>query len=148
MKHKLVARMVRLTADANPDKSWMSTYLGVIGIEIPSLEDANPMLRAIAPPYSMMCGAIDEFIDLEYGESVLSQIETVQRRESDLEEAEGHAFICWITPNGVVFEFQYGENGPEKGGEVTLAQFKLAVQTYLQFLRDPERKPIEVPFPE
>ena len=103
---------------------------------------------AVAPAYEMMCGAIDEFIDIEYGESVLQKIEQAQKSVSELIEAEGHAYICWLTPKCVTFEFQYGEHGPEKGGEVSLAQFKLAVQTYLQFLRDPERKLIEVPFPE
>jgi hypothetical protein len=99
------------------------------------------------PRYEMMCGAINEFIDLKYGESVLSKAEAVEAGKSAFLEAEGHAFTCWLTPDKVTFEFQYGANGPEKGGEVTLAQFKLAVQTYLQFLRDPDRKPIEVPFP-
>ncbi|SFU99729.1 hypothetical protein SAMN05216350_11178 [Polaromonas sp. YR568] len=94
-----------------------------------------------------MCGAIDEFIDVEYGEGVLEKAFAAETATEEI-EAEGHAYICWLSKEGVVFEFQYGENGPEKGGEVTLGQFKLAVQTYLQFLRDPERKSIEVPFPE
>lgn len=97
--------------------------------------------------YEMMCGAIDEFIDAEYGESVLEKAFAAETTTKEI-EAEGHAYICWLSKEGVTFEFQYGENGPEKGGKVTLDQFKLAVHTYLQFLRDPERKPIEVPFPE
>ena len=97
--------------------------------------------------YEMMCGAINEFIDAEYGDLVLEKIKQAEDNLVESIEAEGHAYICQITPLVVTFEFQYGENGPEKGGEVSLAQFKLAVQTYLQFLRDPERKPIEVPFP-
>ncbi len=34
-----------------------------------------------------------------------------------------------------------------KAGEVTFGQYKLAVQTYVRFLSDPQRKPIEVKFP-
>lgn len=148
MKYKIVARMVQHTADAYPDKRWMSTYFGVIGTDVLSQLDSNPMLRSIARPYEMMCGAIDDFIHDRFAEAILKDIEEIETGRSNFIENGTEAYMFWLSSSGVTFEFQYGENGPEKGGEVTLAQFKLAVQTYLQFLRDPERKPIEVPFPE
>ena len=98
--------------------------------------------------YEIMCGAIDEM-----GERALAWcLEEIKKLENDeVEEVDSstEAYVFFLRKDRPIsFEFQYGENGLEKGGEVTLAQFKLAVQTYLQFLRDPERKPIEVPFPE
>lgn len=147
MTYKLVARTIECTADSDPNVKWDSKYVGVIDSNIPSQKTARIMWDAVALPYAMMCGAIGEFIDVEYGESVLGKVFAAETASEEI-EAEGHAYNCWLNKEGVTFEFQFGENGPEKGGEVTLAQFKLAVQTYLQFLRDPERKPIEVPFPE
>lgn len=100
--------------------------------------------------YELMCGAIHSLRHDQYVEAVLKEIQEVERGTKDVVEevTEAEAYIFWLTRGGVSFEFKYGESGPEKGGEVTLAQFKLAVQTYLQFLRDPERRPIEVPFPD
>ena len=49
-----------------------------------------------------------------------------------------------ITRDKVWFEGLYSQG---EGGEVTIAQYKLAVETYVRFLADPERKPIEVDFP-
>ncbi len=98
--------------------------------------------------YEMMCGAIDDFINAKYAEEVLRDIEEIESGNKEIWKEETEAYTFWMTRQGVTFEFHYGENGPEKGGNVTLAQFKLAVQTYLSFLRDPERIPIEVPFPD
>lgn len=100
------------------------------------------------PHFELMCGAINGM-----GErSLVWCLEEIRKLENDeIEEVDSstEAFEFFLRKDRPIsFEFPYGENGPEKGGEVTLAQFKLAVQTYLQFLRDPERKPIEVPFPE
>ena len=148
MKYKLLVRTIECAADADQNFKFEWHYVGVIESSMLSQKTSRIMWDAIAPSYAMMCAAINEFIDMEYGEGVIRQIEQVETYLLNEAEAEGHAYVCWLTREGVTFEFQHGENGPEKGGEVTLAQFKLAVQTYLQFLRDPERKPIEVPFPE
>lgn len=99
------------------------------------------------PYYETMCAAIDDFIHDRFAEAILKDIEEIENGRSNFIENGTEAYIFWLTPELVTFEFQFGENGPDKSGEVTLAQFKLAVHTYLKFLRDPERKPIEVPFP-
>jgi hypothetical protein len=52
--------------------------------------------------------------------------------------------VAHITRDKVWFEGLYGQG---KGGEVSFAQYKLAVQTYVRFLADPEGKAIEVAFP-
>ncbi|MDP1683809.1 hypothetical protein [Hydrogenophaga sp.] len=49
-----------------------------------------------------------------------------------------------ITRDKVWFEGLYSQG---EGGEVSFAQYKLAVQTYVRFLADPEGQPIEVEFP-
>lgn len=139
--------MVRLTADAYPEKGWMSTYLGVVEAGVHNQSEQG-MFQRIAAPYALMCAAIDNFINAEYAEEVLRGIAEIEIGNKETCEEGTEAYMFWMSRDGVTFEFQYGENGPEKGGEVTLAQFKIAVRTYLQFLRDPERKPIEVPFPQ
>ncbi len=52
--------------------------------------------------------------------------------------------MAHITRDKVWFE---GLHSQGEGGEVSFAQYKLAVQTCVRFLADPERRPIEVPFP-
>lgn len=69
----------------------------------------------------------------------------VDRGELNLADVDGNAWVINITREKVWFEGLYGQG---EGGEVSLLQFKLAVQTYLQFLNDPEHKPVEVEFPE
>ena len=148
MKYKLVVCTIECTADADPNFKFDWHYVGVIDANMPSQKKSRVMWDAIAAPYAMMCGSIDDFIHDRFAEEILKDIEEIETGKAKIWEEGTEAYMFWLTREGVTFEFQYGENGPEKGGEVTLAQFKLAVQTYLQFLRDPERKPIEVPFPE
>ena len=93
-----------------------------------------------------MCAAISD--DIQHpegsGAATLEAIRKVEAKESDFEELGGNAWYTFISPDNVRFEGQYHQGA---GGEVSLAQFKLAVQTYVRFLFDPERKPIEVEFP-
>lgn len=148
MNYKLVARTIECTADSDPNVKWDSKYVGVIDSIMPSQKPSRIMWDAIAPPYMMMCGAIDEMGERAL-QWCLEEIKKIENGEIDEVDSSTEAYVFFLRKDRpILFEFQYGENGPEKGGEVTLAQFKLAVQTYLQFLRDPERKPIEVPFPE
>ena len=98
--------------------------------------------------YELMCGAISEMLERD----LVWCLEEIRKLESnEIEEVnsstEGREFYL-RKDRPISFKFPYGDNGPEEGGEVSLAQFKVAVQTYLEFLRDPERKPIEVPFPK
>ncbi len=153
MNNKLVARMVKLTADADSEISWMSTYLGVVETGTLSEEDIDLMRRAIVPAYAMMCAAIEAFPEcfLESGLEKIAQIERGEIEKSSI-GLDATAVIFDARQATFWFEFGFTENyvddgHGEEGGEVTLAQFKLAVQTYLQFLRNPDRKPIEVPFP-
>lgn len=148
MKYKLVVRTIECTAQSDPAIKFDWHYIGVIDSDTPSQKTSHIMWGAIEPKYRMMCGAIDDFIHDRYAEAILRDIGEIERGDKEIWEEETEAYIFWLTREGVVFEFQYGDNGPKKGGEVTLEQFKLAVTTYLQFLRDPERRPLEVPFPE
>jgi hypothetical protein len=79
---------------------------------------------------------------------MLSDIEAIQNGDQEMGGGGSDAWGVDFDKNGAVFEFDYAPEGEEIGGEVSLAQFKLAVQTYLQFLEDPERKPITIAFPE
>jgi hypothetical protein len=79
------------------------------------------------------------------GAQALAEIRKIEAGEVDKIEADGNAWVAHITRDKVWFEGLYSQG---EGGEVSLAQYKLAVETYVRFLSDRERKPIEVPFPE
>jgi hypothetical protein len=110
--------------------------------------------RAVpVPHYEMMCAAIDGF-SLNSIESGLEKIDQIERGELQESSTGNDAMAVIFDATKATFwcEFGFSENFVndglgEEGGEVTFAQFKLVMQTYSQFLRDPERKPIEVPFP-
>jgi hypothetical protein len=110
--------------------------LGVIG------GGGEPMKR-----FMLMCGAIADDIQSAEGSgaTALNEIRRIEAGEIDRIESDGNAWVAYITRDKVWFEGLYSQG---EGGEVTFAQYKLAVQTYVRFLSDPERKPIEVPFPE
>jgi hypothetical protein len=97
--------------------------------------------------FEMMCENIDNDIGpfVDNGEICLELIRKVEAGESDYIAADGNAWVAHITRDRVWFE---DIKSLESGGEVSLAQYKLAVQTYVSFLTDPERKPVEVIFPE
>lgn len=99
-----------------------------------------------AGPYVLMCGCIDDDVQSAKGSgaSVLDCIRKVESGEASFIEADGNAWIANISRDRVTFEGFYGQG---EGGLVSLAQFKLAVETYCRFLEDPEHKSIEVPFP-
>ena len=78
------------------------------------------------------------------GADAIECIRRVEAGETAKIEADGNAWVTHITADKVWFEGLY-EQG--EGGEVTPAQYKLAVQTYVRFLGDPEGRPIEVEFP-
>jgi hypothetical protein len=75
----------------------------------------------------------------------LEAIRKVEVGETDYAQVDGNAWVAHITLDKVWFEALTQD---AEGGEVTFAQYKLAVQTYSRFARDPERKPIEVIFPD
>jgi hypothetical protein len=108
------------------------------------------VLTAKAVPverFEMMCEAIDNDISPfpEAGDDHLEAIRKVEVGETDYAQVDGNAWVAHITRDKVWFE---DICSLEEGGEVSFAQYKLAVQTYSRFARDPERKRIEVVFPD
>ncbi|WP_156373460.1 hypothetical protein [Pseudorhodoferax sp. Leaf267] len=79
------------------------------------------------------------------GKITLSAIQKVESGKSQLEELSGNAWSMYISAGGVWFEGYYDQG---EGGKVSLGQFKIAVQTYVDFLFDPEHRKIDVEFPE
>ena len=97
--------------------------------------------------FHLMCAAISGDIESAEGSGAdfLNAIRQIELGEKDRIDGDGNAWIAIITRDKVWFESLYGQG---EGGEVSLAQYKLAVQTYVSFLADPEGKSIEVPFPD
>ena len=94
-----------------------------------------------------MCAEIGDDIQnaLGSGACVLEWIRKVEAGEIALADVDGNAWVMNVTREKVWFEGLYSQG---EGGDVTFEQFKLAVQTYVKFLSDPERWSIQVPFPE
>ncbi len=138
------AALVDMVSDAEPVARWKSTWMAVIDLKMPL--SANVWEQCMER-FRFMCDAIHSDIQSSEGSgaSALEEIRRIEAAEIEKVEADGNAWVAHITRDKVWFEGLY-EQG--EGGEVSLAQYKLAVQTYVRFLADPEHKPIEVPFPE
>jgi hypothetical protein len=108
--------------------------------------DISDSTGKIVARFGLMCAAMFEDIQSAEGSgaTALEEIRRVEAGEVDKIEADGNAWVTYITRDKVWFEGLYSQG---KGGEVSFAQYKSAVQTYVRFLSDPELKPIEVPFP-
>ncbi|HUG21220.1 hypothetical protein [Piscinibacter sp.] len=139
----LRASMIELVADADPTTRWNTCWIEVTP---PGPVLTQPRWKACLPEYAMMCEAISSDIQGAEGSgaATLDAIRKAECEGSALEELGGNAWYTHITPSKVWFEGLYGQG---EGGEVSFAQYKLAVQTYVRFLADPEHKPIEVEFP-
>jgi hypothetical protein len=96
--------------------------------------------------FFLMAAAMDDDIQNPEGSgaTALEEIRRIEAGEVDTISSDGNGWVAHITRDKVWFESLYSQG---EGGEVTFAQYKLAVQTYVRFLADPEQKPIEVPFP-
>jgi len=94
-----------------------------------------------------MCAAISADIQNPEGSGacVLEWIRKVESGEIDFADVDGNAWVMNIAREKVWFEGLYSQG---EGGEVTFKQFKMAVDTYVKFLADPESKAVEIPFPE
>jgi hypothetical protein len=140
----LRARMVELVSDANPDVRWMSSWLEVNEVTEPSFTHKR---GKCVTAFEMMCEALMSDIQSAEGSGAdaLKEIARIESGETDRIEADGNAWVAYITRDKVWFEGLYSQG---EGGEVSFAQYKLAVQTYVRFLADPEHKPIEVEFPD
>ena len=99
------------------------------------------------PRFDLMCAEIDSDIQNPEGSgaATLKALHRVELGQSATEELGGNAWYVYIARERVWFEGQYNQG---EGGEVSFEQYKLAVQTYVRFLSDPDRKPIEIDFPE
>lgn len=139
----LRARIIEHVADNNPAIRWEGRWLEVIDPENP--RTGLPLERT-QPRYQLMCDAIMSDIQSAEGSgaTALEEIRRIESGETDLIEADGNAWVAHITRDKVWFEGLYSQG---EGGEVSFAQYKLAVQTYVRFLADPEGKTIEVAFP-
>ncbi len=103
--------------------------------------EGNPV-----PAFFMMADAIQSDIQnpAGSGKTALDEIRRIEDGETDKIESDGNAWVTYVTRDKVWFEGLYSQG---EGGAVSFAQYKLAVQTYVRFLSDPERKPLEVQFP-
>jgi hypothetical protein len=137
------AEVIELTADADPSVCWNSSHLEIID---PDTSCPKNRWDYCVPAFQMMRDAITSDIQNPEGSgaAALKAIQKVESGESAQEELGGNAWSTYITPQKVWFEGYYNQG---EGGEVSLAQYKLAVQTYVRFLSDPEQKCIEVAFP-
>jgi hypothetical protein len=95
--------------------------------------------------YLMAAAMVDDIQHPEgSGATALEEIRRIESGEIKKIESDGNGWVTHITRDKVWFESLYNQG---EGGEVSFAQYKLAVQTYVRFLSDPEHKTIEVPFP-
>jgi hypothetical protein len=94
-----------------------------------------------------MCDAIVSDIQSAEasGKTALRIIRQIEAGEIESIAADGNAWVAHISIDKVWFEGLYSQG---EGGEVSFAQYKLAVETYVRFLADPQRRPITVEFPE
>lgn len=142
MKTVIRATVIEMIADSDSGKRWKSYWLEVTG---PDPVIVSPRWEACLPEFQMMCDAVMGDIQSPAGVAcVMEWIRKVEMGELDLADVDGNAWVINITREKVWFEGLYSQG---EGGEVSLSQFKLAVQTYLQFLNDPEHKTVEVEFP-
>lgn len=97
----------------------------------------------ICPRFELMCTAIDNDV-LAGGDGWFDWIAQIESGEKDLIEADGSAWVVHITRDKVWFASLYNQG---EGGEISLTQYKLAMQAYAQFLADPNSTSVEVDFP-
>ncbi|RZL68579.1 MAG: hypothetical protein EOP77_00770 [Variovorax sp.] len=135
--------MIEMTADADPTKRWQSCWLEVTELEAVTVA---PRWQACLPQFRMMCDAIMSDIQSRAGAAcVMDWLQKVESGQLDLADVDGNAWIINITREKVWFEGLYSQG---VRGEVSNTQFKLAVQSYLLFLDDPEYKTVKVRFPD
>lgn len=95
--------------------------------------------------YRFMYETIDDAMDAEVLQAWLVAIQDLETGRVEQVEKSTEAWVFQMSPKSVTFESEFGQGS---GGKVTLEQFKLAVSTFRDFLNDPERKPVGIPFPD
>jgi len=144
MSLKLLATFIDHSADADPTIRWKGRWLEVFDITQPRPEE---LAKRCHPKYLLMCQAITSDVQTAGGSgaTALREIRMIEEGEKTLIESDGNAWVTHITKDKVWFEGLYNQG---EGGPVSFSQYKLAVETYVRFLSDPEGKTIEIPFPE
>jgi hypothetical protein len=139
----LRATTIEHVADADPSVRWDGPWLEVVS-SLP--HRPGYLLDRCHADFRMMCDAIMSDIQTAEGSgaTALEEIRRIEAGEVDLIEADGNAWVAHITRGKVWFEGLYSQG---EGGAVSFAQYKLAVETYVRFLADPQRQPIEVIWP-
>ncbi len=143
MNLHLRATLVEHVADVNPNIRWRGRWLEVFD---PLSKQPTSLAERCLPKYRWMCEAIVSDIQTAEGsgQDFLEGLRCIEQGTIEHIHADGNAWVAHITREKVWFEGLYDQG---EGGSVTFAQFKLAVETYVRFLADPEGKTIEVPFP-
>lgn len=133
---KIVCRLVERQAEANPVVKWISR-------EINCIDDDGEMIKG----FEYMSSAIlDDVQSKEACDKVMAGIHSVERGELENYCWSGNAWSTTITKSGVTFEHQWIEE--LIGGEVTLNQFKAAIEAWRRFLGDASCDHCEIDLPD
>ncbi|MEJ7932626.1 hypothetical protein WG922_21865 [Ramlibacter sp. AN1015] len=103
--------------------------------------------RNIVEPYDLMCACLDSDVQTVEGSGALFMhwLRKIEAGEVGFIDFGGNGWTVNANRDKVWFEGLYSQG---EGGEVSFAQFKFALETYLKYLADPQHKPIEVEFPD
>lgn len=142
MKLFLKAHMVELSAQNDPERRWLSRW-----IEVSDNDTVSTTRQESVAGFDAMCSALMSDIQSAEGSgaTILAGIRDIESGKTQYIEADGNAHIAFITPHEVWFQNLYIDIDESP---VSFRQYKIAVETWVKFLADPERKPIVVPFPD
>ncbi len=139
----LIARIVDMVSEyAVPPKHWRTRWLDVRDTS----NTDQPWSGGIAR-FQSMCSALMSDIQSADGSGAdfIAAIRDIEAGTETYIKADGNAHIAFITPHEVWFGNLYVDIDESP---VSFRQYKLAVETWVKFLADPERKPIVVRFPD
>ena len=116
-------------------------------IEVSDNDTVSTTWQESVAGYDAMCSALMSDIQSAEGSgaTILAGIRDIESGKTQYIEADGNAHIAFITSHEVWFQNLYIDIDESP---VSFRQYKLAVETWVNFLADPERKPIVVPFPD
>ena len=116
-------------------------------IEVSNDDSVSATPQKSADGFGSMCIALRGDIQSADGSGAdfIGAIRDIEAGTESYIKADGNAHIAFITPREVWFENLYVDIDESP---VSFRQYKLAVETWVKFLADPERKPIVVPFPD
>ncbi len=116
-------------------------------IEVSDNDKVSTTPQKSVDGFGIMCVALRGDIQSADGSGAdaIGAIRNIEDGTETYIEADGNAHIAFITPHEVWFGNLYVDVDESP---VSFRQYKLAVETWVKFLADPERKPIVVPFPD